>query len=119
MNKPFRICFDFLGRIDVGAVDGHPQIFLIPDIDKGIINTLRLAVIPHGLVVVDFRHPDIVQLGAHMRAALRRIPCRGIIFVLFIKFPKHLFKSRAIGAANRIFDHDKPFGDPMLPIILG
>ena len=61
-------------RVQVRAVQAHPQILAIPDVDEGVVDARRLAVVPEVLVLIDLDHAGAVQLRHLVAAALRLVP---------------------------------------------
>ena len=77
--NPFGIALHLLRQVQVGAIDRHPQVLAIPDVDERVVDARVGARVPQVLVVVDLEHARVVQLDHRMIATLRRVPRRRIV----------------------------------------
>jgi hypothetical protein len=105
--------------VEVGTVDGDPELLVVPDVYKCIVEALLLAIVPEGLVIVDLYHAAVVQLRHGVIAELRGVPCGHIFGIHLLELPEELLERFDIGSGDGLFDHYESIGLPVLEVSLG
>ncbi|MCY1289769.1 hypothetical protein D9M70_388740 [compost metagenome] len=116
MDEPVGIALHLLRRVEVGAVDRHPQVLAVPDVDEGAVDARLLPVVPEILVIVDLQHAGVVEFLHLVLAPMRRIPGRRIVRILLVEAPEQVDKALDIGRRHPLAHDDIAPGDPVLPV---
>ncbi|MNY49779.1 hypothetical protein D3C86_1852350 [compost metagenome] len=68
-------------------------------------------------MIVDLQHAGVVELLHLVLAALRRVPGRGIGWILLVEAPEQVDQPLDIGGRHGLADDDVTLGDPVLPVL--
>lgn len=77
-----------VGQVQIGPVDGDPEVFAVPDIDEGVVYPGRLPVSPQQRVIVGLDHAAVIQFDHGVIPALGRVPATRVVGRHFLKFPE-------------------------------
>ena len=61
VDEPLEMAHAPVRRVVVGAVDLHPEVFPVPDVDEGVVEPRVLPIVQEIRVVVDLHHAAVVQ----------------------------------------------------------